>query len=61
MSSVKKRELSEQGINLLNNPILSAVLSEVAFTAGFTPEEYLLRFEEVLSNTPEKIFAIFEN
>lgn len=61
MVNVKRREISTQGIDLLSDPILRAVLSEVVSELGITAEEYLLRFEQVLLRAPEKIFAVFEN
>ena len=35
-------------------------LYAVAASVGVTPEEYLLRFEEVLNTNPKMIFDIFE-
>ena len=59
-SNTKTRTLSVEGMEMLADPIMHAVLSEAASRLGVSAEEYLLRFEEVLSHSPEKIFAVFE-
>ncbi len=53
-------QLSKEGRELLEDPCLAAILTEVAALAGVTPEEYLIRFEEVLHTQPDLIFGIFE-
>lgn len=47
--------LSAEGKALLRDPLLYELLSAVAQTVDVTPEEYLLRFEEVLCDDPDAI------
>ncbi len=52
--------LSKEGEAFLNDKALKKKLSKIAKSVGVTPEEYLIRFEEILSTNPQKIFDIFE-
>ena len=54
------KDLSQEGIALLNDPALSNTLSVIAKSAGVSAKEYLMRFEEVLSTAPDSIINIFE-
>ena len=56
----KHKGLSAQGIELLKNPYIYEKLLTIASGVGVAPEEYLIRFEEVLSDTPDKILNIFK-
>ena len=58
---MQKTNLSEEGVALLNDSVLYHQLSLIAGSIGITPEEYLLRFEEVLSTNPDSIISIFES
>ncbi len=54
-------KLSAEGRRLLSEPTVRAVLTAVAASVGVTAEEYLLRFEEVMAEDAESVFAIFES
>ena len=56
----KNTKLSEEGHAFLQDPLMHQCVKELAFSVGATPEEYLLRFEEVLFSEPEVIFSLFE-
>lgn len=58
--NIKRRALSTQGLELLCDPYIYSKLLIISSAIGVTPEEYLIRFEEVLSDTHEKILEIFE-
>ena len=60
MYRVTDTKLSKQGRCFLNDQLLYKALSAVAASVGVTPEEYLLRFEEVLNTNPKMLFDIFE-
>ena len=60
MSITAIGKLSEEGLELLSDPIMYEILYVVAMSVGISPEEYLLRFEKVLSDTPETILGLFE-
>ena len=55
-----KTILSAEGKQLLADPLMRGVLTAVAASVGVTAEEYLLRFETVLAEDAESIFAIFD-
>ena len=55
-----KSELSDIGIAFLADKEVYKALTKIAGEVGVTPEEYLLRFEEVLNTDPELIMNIFE-
>ena len=55
-----ERQLSPEGREFLNDPILYNALARIAATVNSTPEEYLLRFEKALAEDPDRLFAIFE-
>ena len=54
-SADREREL------LLEDPIMSAFLSQAAEQIGVTPEEYLARFEEVWEDDPMTIMELLHN
>lgn len=57
--SIEEAQSTEEGNEMiLTNPIMYAFLSECAELAGVTPEEYLLRLEEVLDNNPDELLAL---
>lgn len=60
MKNTATRILSAEGLAFLTDAEMSAALSAIAASGGVTPEEYLLRFEEALSERPEAILGIFE-
>lgn len=60
MSSKPKNKLTEQGLKFLSDPVMYEALSAIAEPIGVSPEEYLLRFEEVMTEQPEAIFGFFE-
>ncbi len=60
MRNTATRTLSAEGLAFLADAEMRAALSAIAASVGVTPEEYLLRFEEVLSEHPETILGIFE-
>jgi len=53
------KKLSEQGLIFLRDPLMYEALCAVAASVGATPEEYLLRFEEILLKKPKEIFDAF--
>ena len=55
-----KTIISEEGYNFLNDPVMYNALKEITTSVGSTPEEYLARFETLLSTSPEIFFALFE-
>ena len=55
-----EKSLSEEGVSLLNDPAIYSRLEAIAKKVGATPEEYLIRFEQVLNKTPDLILCIFE-
>lgn len=55
-----QQRLSSEGLAFLADPTLASSLWRICRPLGVTPEEYLLRFEEVLRSDPEAIFAIFD-
>ena len=55
-----KSKLSDIGIAFLADKEVYKALTKIAAQVGVTPEEYLLRFEEVLNTDPELIMSIFE-
>lgn len=59
-SSKKSLPLSDEGRAFLCNKELFRGLKKIAKRVGVSPEEYLRRFEEVLRESPELIFNIFE-
>ena len=60
MRSTATRALSAEGLVFLADAEMRTALTEIAASVGVTPEEYLLRFEEVLSENPQAILRIFE-
>lgn len=60
MRSIENKRLSNEGVAFLRDPLMYEILYEIAASVGATPEEYLLRFESVLSESPEAIMSIFE-
>ena len=56
-----KTILSAEGKQFLADPLMRGVLTAAAASVGVTAEEYLLRFETVLAEDAESIFAIFES
>ena len=60
MSAVTIRTLSAEGQAFLRDARLHDALSVIAASVGVSPEEYLLRFEEVLSKNPQAILGVFE-
>ena len=52
--------LSKEGQALLNDSVVYERLTQIANTVNSTPAEYLYRFEEKLSNSPEEIFSILK-
>ena len=54
------RNLSDEAHRLLKDPIVYERLSKITKAIGVTPEEYLIRFEEVLSENPHSINSTFE-
>ena len=56
-----KRKLSPEGYAFLTDPTLLAALESVCRPIGVTPEEYLLRFEEVLESDPDALLSIFSS
>ena len=60
MKKAEKRELSNEGKLFLNDKRLFEALSKIASEVNATPEEYLLRFEEMLETNPELILGVLE-
>lgn len=60
MRNTATRTLSAEGLAFLEDERMRAALTVIAASVGVTPEEYLLRFEEVMSERPEAILGIFE-
>lgn len=60
MRNTATRTLSTEGLAFLEDERMRAALTAIAASVGVTPEEYLLRFEEILSERPEAILGIFE-
>lgn len=60
MGKFLSAELSEQGIEFLSDSVMYAALTLIAKEVGVTAEEYLIRFEKVLRETPEAIMSIFQ-
>ena len=60
MKEKKEVMLSQEGQDLLDDPIAAAILGVVAASVGVRPAEYLLRCEEVLAKEPRAILSVFE-
>lgn len=60
MRNKANRSLTAEGLAFLEDERMRAALTVIAASVGVTPEEYLLRFEEALSECPETILGIFE-
>ena len=58
---MKKKVLSPEGRAFLADPALLAALRRICAPLGVTPEEYLLRFEEVLATDPDRILTLFSS
>jgi hypothetical protein len=52
--------ISKEGKELLADPIMFDIITAEAISVGVTAEEYLIRFEQILSTTPDLIFKLFE-
>ena len=52
--------ISKEGKELLADPIMFDIITAEATSVGVTAEEYLIRFEQILSTTPDLIFKLFE-
>lgn len=57
---MSKKVLSQEGIKFLNDPVMNAALTVIGASVGVTPEEYLLRFEEVLEENPDMLINTVE-
>ena len=57
---MRKNVLSQEGIVFLKDPVMNAALTVIAASVGVTPEEYLLRFEEVLEENPDILINTVE-
>ena len=60
MIEVHLKQLSKEGREFLADPELYETLANIVGALGVTPEEYLLRFEEVLKIDPNAVLSIFE-
>ena len=56
-----ERKLSPEGRAFLADPALSLSLKRICQPLGVTPEQYLLRFEEVLEHDPGMLLSIFSS
>lgn len=54
-----QQRLSSEGLAFLADPALRKALERITAPLGVTPEEYLLRFEEVLERDPDALLSIF--
>lgn len=57
----KRIRLSPEGRAFLADPALSLSLKRICQPLGVTPEQYLLRFEEVLERDPDALLSIFSS
>lgn len=57
---MRKNVLSQEGIEFLKDPVMNVALTVIAASVGVTPEEYLLRFEEVLEENPDILINTVE-
>ena len=55
------KTLTDEGRKFLNDPVMREALTVVATSVGTSAEEYLLRFERILSENPNEIFALFSS
>lgn len=60
VKSTQKSKLSDEGVAFLRDPIMYKHIQKIATSVGVSAEEYLIRFEEVLKDSPHLIFNIFE-
>ena len=56
-----EKKLSPEGRAFLADPTLSLALKRICQPLGVTPEQYLLRFEEVLESDPDALLSIFSS
>lgn len=51
--------LSLEGREFLSDPVMYQALFAICEELKISPEEYLIRFEEVINEEPNKIFSLF--
>ena len=54
------RCLSSEGKEFLKDPVMYSALVEICAPVRVTPEDFLIRFEEILSYDPNAILGLFE-